>query len=305
MPRPQKATADYYQHFIKRGKTMFIVESKHGNDGYALWFKTLELLTGTEHHYLDFNDDALWEYYLTFVNLDNQKASEILNLLAKLNAIDGDLWQLKIVWCENLIVNLSGLYNKRLFKPMDKYQIMVVSGAETPNTGITGAETPKLSINRVENPQSIVENSIEEKRREKEPTFSDLDYDESKCKNDYEILYPFYSLIKSYNPKFGIVTGNIQPAYLQAMVLNLNDLKRECQKCNEDFIPFFTRKLSQTYWVEKLNNSKNYTAKIISDAAGYAVTDLKKQIASKPVEPPVKMWDGKTSIEIREGIGRG
>ena len=51
--RPKKAIVDYFPHFVSHGKTMFTIEMKYGNDGYAFWFKLLEILGSTENHYID------------------------------------------------------------------------------------------------------------------------------------------------------------------------------------------------------------------------------------------------------------
>ena len=47
MARPKKQTVDYFPHIIKQGKTMTILENRFGNDGYAFWFKLLEILGST------------------------------------------------------------------------------------------------------------------------------------------------------------------------------------------------------------------------------------------------------------------
>ena len=49
--RPIKNTVDFFPHYVNNGKTMFILQNKFGNDGYAVWFKLLELLSKTENHY--------------------------------------------------------------------------------------------------------------------------------------------------------------------------------------------------------------------------------------------------------------
>lgn len=48
MARPKKQTVDYFPHFVKGGRTIFILENKFGNDGYAFWFKLLEILGESE-----------------------------------------------------------------------------------------------------------------------------------------------------------------------------------------------------------------------------------------------------------------
>ena len=44
MARPAKTSVDYFPHMAHSGKTIAILEARWGNDGYAFWFKLLELL---------------------------------------------------------------------------------------------------------------------------------------------------------------------------------------------------------------------------------------------------------------------
>ena len=113
MARPKKNTVDYFPHTVKHKKTIAILEDKFGNDGYAFWFKLLEMLGEAENHYLDLNDDMLWEYLQSRMKLDAGKCTEILGLLAKLDAIDAELWEEKVVWCQNLVNNVADVYRKR------------------------------------------------------------------------------------------------------------------------------------------------------------------------------------------------
>ena len=113
MPRPTKATVDYFPHYVAHGKTMFTFEGKYGNDGYAFWFKTLEILGSTEQHFLDYNDGCTMEFLLAKTRLSEVIVNEMLNMLAKIGAIDDELWKMKIIWSENFVNNLSSVYNRR------------------------------------------------------------------------------------------------------------------------------------------------------------------------------------------------
>jgi len=113
MPRPRKATVDYFPHFVISGKTMYTLESIWGNDGYAFWFKLLETLGSSEQHFIDCENAVDWQYLLVKTRVDEATANEILKMLAKLDAIDRDLWRLRIVRSKNFIDNLAALYNKR------------------------------------------------------------------------------------------------------------------------------------------------------------------------------------------------
>lgn len=113
MARPKKQTVDYFPHYCHHKKTMFILEQRYGNDGYAFWFKLLELLGDTEGHYLDLNDATAWEFLQAKTRLDDSFCSEILSLLAKLRAIDAELWEQKVVWCQNFVDGLEPVYKNR------------------------------------------------------------------------------------------------------------------------------------------------------------------------------------------------
>jgi hypothetical protein len=113
MSRPHKATVDYFPHYVNSGKTMFTIESKFGNDGYAFWYKILEILGSTEHHFIDCNNDETWEYLLAKTHVNEITANNILDTCSKLNAIDPVLWTHKIVRSMNFIENLNSVYRRR------------------------------------------------------------------------------------------------------------------------------------------------------------------------------------------------
>ena len=114
MSRPIKDTVDYFPHDCKHRKTMFIIEQKYGNDGYAFWFKMLESLGETKGHFIDCNNDAEWEFLQSKTRQNNGFCAEILNLLAKLAAIDKDLWtKHRVIWCQNFVDRVAEVYNKR------------------------------------------------------------------------------------------------------------------------------------------------------------------------------------------------
>jgi len=149
MPRPKKAIVDYFPHFTNNGKTIYILESKFKNDGYSFWFKILEILGRTEHHYINCNEKSTWEFLLAKSLLDESVAIEIIDLLAELGAIDGELWQKKIIRSDNFIRNLSTVYQRRGINVITKPQLM----------GFLSTKTPLNGINVNINPTSIVKES--------------------------------------------------------------------------------------------------------------------------------------------------
>ena len=114
MGRPLKKGVDYFPHMCSHGKTMYILEQRWGNDGYAFWFKLLELLGSTEGHVLDAENTATREFLAAKTRLSVEQCYEILNLLADLDAIDQELWKKHhVIWCQNFVDNLKPVYRKR------------------------------------------------------------------------------------------------------------------------------------------------------------------------------------------------
>jgi len=114
MARPHKMNVDYFPHFCSPGsRTLHILERKYGNDGYAFWFKLLELLGNSAGLFYDFNDTQDWEFLVSKMNMDEELAKEILQTVINLHAIDEELAGKKILWCQNLVKNVAGLFQRR------------------------------------------------------------------------------------------------------------------------------------------------------------------------------------------------
>jgi hypothetical protein len=125
-------------HRARSGKTLFILERRWGNDGYAFWFKLLELLTAAEGHYFSLKEPQNSEYFCARNNFSKANpaisGTEILDLLADLGKIDKELWvSCKVIWCQNLVDGLAEtLYKKRGRPPLPKPLIsQFISGTET------------------------------------------------------------------------------------------------------------------------------------------------------------------------------
>jgi len=149
MARPQKQTVDYFPHFANSGKTIFILENKFGNNGYAFWFKLLEILATTEGHYFRVENSIDWEFLLAKTKVDSETATEILNTLANLEAIDKGLWDKKIVWVQKFVDNLAEVYRKR----------KISAPIKPLNDSFRDGNPTREVVNDVINPQSKVKES--------------------------------------------------------------------------------------------------------------------------------------------------
>jgi len=153
MARPIKQTVDYFPHTCTSGKTLYILESKFGNDGYAFWFKLLEILGSTAGHYFNCRNPASWEFLQAKTHTDEETATNIINLLVELDAIDPELWtQARVIWCQNFVNNVADVYKNRRTDPPpkpslqeDKLSKAGVSTDENPNTGGVPTEGKRQS----------------------------------------------------------------------------------------------------------------------------------------------------------------
>lgn len=114
MARPKRQTVDFFLHYCKGGKTLYILEGKYGNDGYAFWFKLLELLGESEGHFYSCVNTTDWEFLLAKTRVREDIANGIIDTLIDLGKIDADLWRVgRILWVENLVKYLDEVYKRR------------------------------------------------------------------------------------------------------------------------------------------------------------------------------------------------
>ncbi len=113
MARPAKTKVDYFPHVTRSGKTIAILEARWGNDGYAFWFKLLELLGDSNDFSFNCHHSADWEYLLSKTRVTEPMARDILDKLAEIEAIDAACWAKKIVWSDNFVKNLESVFVKR------------------------------------------------------------------------------------------------------------------------------------------------------------------------------------------------
>jgi hypothetical protein len=170
MARPTKENIEYFSHDIKGGKTLFMIESRFGNDGYAFWFKLLELLGDQPGLSYDCTDSPSFIYLAEKAKVSEEKAEEILDFLATLNAIDADLWHSdKVIWVQNFANRLEDLYARRKKEVPEKPQKRGVIATETVgycnnNPTKQGVISQKQGVIATETPQSKVKESKEKKK---------------------------------------------------------------------------------------------------------------------------------------------
>ncbi len=113
MSRTQSQTVPYFGHDTTQGRTSFVIQEQFGNDGYVVKFKLLELLGATEGHFLDLRELGVWEYMVSYFKVEPVRVKAILDLLARLQWIDGPLWSQGVIWAQTFVDRLEPVYKKR------------------------------------------------------------------------------------------------------------------------------------------------------------------------------------------------
>jgi hypothetical protein len=124
MARPRKQEVDYFPHYCDHGKTLFILESRFQNDGYAVFYKLEEILAKTEGHCYDCSLLENWEYFLSKMNTTEEIVIAIIDKLVAMNVIDGPLWQEKRLWMQSFVDSISDAYTRRKVDAPVKPELM-------------------------------------------------------------------------------------------------------------------------------------------------------------------------------------
>lgn len=202
MARPKKQKVEYFPHFVSSGRTIFILENTFGNDGYAFWFKLLEILGDSEGHNYDCNITSNWKFLLAKTRVDEVSAEKIIKTLIELGQIDENLWTKRIIWVQNFVDNLTELYRKRA----SNIPLKPLLDTETPlKDSFRGENTTKEGDNSAKTPQRIGK-----ERKEKD----------SKEKNNNRLLLSLYEQLGFglINPITASDLGTLEKEYTKTWV---------------------------------------------------------------------------------------
>ena len=167
MARPIKQKVDYFPHYAKGGRTLFILEERYGNDGYAFWFKLLELLCDSDGHFIDCRNSSNWEFLLAKTHTEAEKAEQIISTLVNIGKIDAELWAEKVIWVQSLLNNVTSVYERRKESLPEKPRLSQTITSDEANK--CEQKPVEAEVNVSENTHSIVEDSIGEKSIVKYP----------------------------------------------------------------------------------------------------------------------------------------
>ncbi len=177
--RKRKNTVNYFPHLIQDGKTMFIIESKYKNDGYATWYKILERLGKSENHFINLSDTKELMYLASKCNIENELLKLIIDDLSDLGKFDKTLWrEYTIIWSQDFVDNIADVYKRR--------------DAEMPTTKLIcqqlNIKYKQSKLNNDNGQQSIVKDIKEKERKGKKKTCETSSL-HTILKNDFFLWY--------------------------------------------------------------------------------------------------------------------
>lgn len=137
MARPRKDSIDYFPHNTHHSNIIFILESKWGNNGYATWYKLMEVLGAANGMFIDCRNTANWLHLKAYTLLTEDVLAEIIGTLVELGCIDKELWEHKIIYCQDLVDEVVDAFKKRVNSLPNRGKVFV-------STMVTSAEFPAV-----------------------------------------------------------------------------------------------------------------------------------------------------------------
>jgi hypothetical protein len=115
MARSAENRVDYFSHECGADKALRILEKRFGNDGYACFYKSREMLGNTEGHYLSLPENSDdWDDFCDLCHITSDRCVEILCYMAGRGMIDAELWKVdRVIWSEDFSKSLALIYAKR------------------------------------------------------------------------------------------------------------------------------------------------------------------------------------------------
>jgi len=120
MARPNRNNVDYFPFLCKEGKSIYYIEHKYGNDGYATWIKIIRTIAITDFHFLNLKNETEIMYLSAKCKITEILLIEIITDLTNLGEFDADLWNdHRIIYSPKFIDNIQDAYDRRNTKCID------------------------------------------------------------------------------------------------------------------------------------------------------------------------------------------
>ena len=113
MARPKKNTVDYFPHDCHWSKELEIFVNKHGNEGYAFYYRLLELLGVTPNHKYDCSKQIDYQYLVSKTEVTEEKLEAFIECLISIGVIDKELWKEGKIWIQSFVDSVAEVYKSR------------------------------------------------------------------------------------------------------------------------------------------------------------------------------------------------
>ena len=254
MARPHKQTVDYFPHDTDAsdGKTLTIIQSKYGNDGYAFWFKLLQLIGKTPGHYYNFNKPADWEFLLAKTHQNNaEKAKDILETLVVLGAIDAELYAHGVIWCQKFVDRVADAYDRTVNGAPQRPGFLV-------NVGDKGISVPNNNVFANRNSKNATE-IPQTKLKETKLNNTKCTTKKQAISQKFEVFWKAYPKRKSKGQaEKAFAEVNPDEKLLATMLTAIERAKgsMDWQKDEGKFIPYPATWLNDKRWEDELPDTE-------------------------------------------------
>ena len=189
MPRGLKNNVEFFYHRCAPNKVLRLVKRKFGVIGYAFYYQLRELLGDAKHHNYVLKNELDWQDFLTIMEMDEEKANEIIELLIKVEELDEELWKNdKRLYSQNFVDRLAPVYAKRNSEMPNKYSFRDGNAIYSTETPVSGVEIPKERQTYTQTKRKTINKRTERSRVMKKYTLSCPECG-SKCGTDVKDTY--------------------------------------------------------------------------------------------------------------------
>lgn len=174
MARPERNNVDYFPFICKEGKTMYYIEEKYGNDGFATWIKILRQMAVTDYHFLSLSKKVDVMFLSSKCKVSEQVLISIIDDLAEMGEFEHDLWfESKVLFSVKFIDHIKDAYIKRNNK------CITLEGLLTLLSSLGIRKLGKVKSKVPVNPQTKVNYTKEDKSKEEQTKEDEITVDES------------------------------------------------------------------------------------------------------------------------------
>ena len=267
MARPERKTVDYFPHYISDGKKMFFIEHKYGNDGYATWFKLLEILASTENHYLLLENEADVLYVSAKCRILPDVLLSIIDDLCTIGEINKTAWSKKILWSDRFIESIQDAYSRRTNKCITYDGLCMLfpslCSTETPLDVKKTYRNPQSKVNEIKVNERI-ENSLMSEVETSNVPENEIDY--------FNVANAFFELFKQNASELGVRWKHLETLTYKNAITPIRLLATTDNRTRDEMLIVFEFLKKDDFWKQNIQSTKKLREKfdqLITKASTY------------------------------------